>query len=142
MLPPSKYPVSSQKVVDLKKRMDLLDICEEDLDERFVRAQGPGGQKVNKTSSAVYLCHKPSKTEVKSQAHRSQIMNRYLARKLLVEKLEEEIRGIQSARTAKNEKIRRQKQKRSKRAKNKILREKKRQSVKKQSRKTVNPGDS
>ncbi|MDD4183782.1 MAG: peptide chain release factor-like protein, partial [Candidatus Omnitrophica bacterium] len=58
-------------------------IREEDIVEKFIRASGPGGQFVNKTSSCVYLKHIPTGIEVKCQKERSQALNRYAARKIL-----------------------------------------------------------
>ncbi len=116
--------VSSSKLQELEKRMLRLGIREADLEEHFVRSSGAGGQKVNKTSSCVFLRHPPSEIEVKCQVHRSQTMNRFLARRILCEKLEQRIEGKRSAEEQKREKIRRQKRKRSKRAKEKMLQNK------------------
>ena len=63
----SKYGITPAKEKELEKKMQKLDIKESDLVERFVRARGHGGQKVNKTSSCVYLKHLPSGIEVKCQ---------------------------------------------------------------------------
>ena len=104
----SKYPVSPEKESQLTKAMSWLGIDEQDLVEKFIRGSGPGGQKINKTASTVYLMHRPSGIEVKCQQGRSQAMNRYYARKELCEKLEERILGEQSARQQAREKIRRQ----------------------------------
>lgn len=104
--------------------MRSLGIFEQDLVEQFIRGTGHGGQKVNKTSSTVLLRHVPTGIMVRCQASRSQADNRFLARRLLVDKLESRIRGEKSAEQKRIEKIRRQKRKRSKRAKEKILREK------------------
>ncbi|MFH1809944.1 MAG: peptide chain release factor-like protein [Pseudomonadota bacterium] len=81
-------PVRPDKVEELRQRMLSLGLREEDLDESFVRAQGRGGQKVNKTSVAVVLKHPPSGIVVKVQRERSRAINRYLARRTLCEKLE------------------------------------------------------
>ncbi len=126
--------VSSDKIKDIKKRMRMVGIREEDLVEKFVRASGPGGQKINKTSVAVYLQHTPSGTEVKVQQTRSQADNRFLARRKLVEILEFERDGARSAEQQRIAKLQRQKRKRSKRAKEKMLADKKHQSQKKQER--------
>ena len=129
-----KFGVGQEKLDDLARRMEDLGILEEDLTEKFVRSSGPGGQKVNKTSTAVYLRHEPSGIEVKAQLGRSQAMNRFHARRLLVEKLETIRDGKKAAAKARAEKIRRQKRKRSKRAKEKVLQAKHQQSNKKQQR--------
>ncbi len=121
----------------LKEKMARFCIKEIDLIEEFIRAGGPGGQNVNKTSTAVYLKHIPSGIEVKCQKTRSQVLNRYYARKILVEKIETSVLGNQSEEQKKIEKIRRQKRKRSKRAKNKMLDDKNHHSQKKNLRSTI-----
>ena len=85
----SKFKVSTTKESELYKRMAELNIDESDLVEKFIRGSGSGGQKINKTSSCVYLLHKPSGTEVKCQTTRSQAMNRFYARRELCEKIAE-----------------------------------------------------
>lgn len=116
-----KYTVSPEKISALENRMEQLGIKESDIIERFVRSQGHGGQKVNKTSTCVYLKHVPTGIEVKCQQERSQSLNRFLARRILVEKIEEMVLGAESERQQQIEKIKRQKRKRSKRAKEKVL---------------------
>ncbi len=93
-----------------------LGIEEKDIEEKFIRAQGRGGQKVNKTSSCVYLIHVPTGIEVKCQKARNQAMNRYFARRLLSEKIDEFLHPGRSAKAREVEKARKQKQKRAKRA--------------------------
>ncbi|MFO1519398.1 MAG: peptide chain release factor-like protein [bacterium] len=115
------YPVSEAKQNELEAWMLRLHVSEADLEESFIRSSGPGGQNVNKTSTCVYLIHLPSGTEVKCQKTRSQAMNRFLARRLMCEKIERQILGKKSEEERKREKIRRQKRKRSKRAKEKML---------------------
>lgn len=105
--------------------MESLNIREEDIEESFIRSGGKGGQHVNKTSTCVYLKHIPTGIEVKCQEERSQAMNRYRARVILSNKIEQLIKGKESAEIQRIEKIRRQKRKRSKRAKEKMLAEKK-----------------
>ena len=129
--------VSEDKVKALQERMDELGILDDDIVEKFIRASGKGGQKVNKTSSSVYLKHAPTGIEVKVQKARSRALNRFLARRLLTEKIAEVQYGIESERTKKLEKIKRQKRKRSKRAKEKMLADKKIQSEKKKLREPV-----
>ncbi len=68
--------------------MACLGVREEDLKETFVRSSGPGGQKVNKTSSCVQLTHLPTGLSVKCQQERSQTLNRFLARRLLLDRIE------------------------------------------------------
>ena len=120
-----------QKERMLREKMQQLGIKEADILERFIRSSGPGGQNVNKTSTCVYLKHMPTGIEVKCQKERFQALNRYLARKLLVDKIETLILGRFSQERKRIEKIRRQKRRRSRRAKLKILEAKRRQSEKK-----------
>jgi peptide chain release factor len=126
--------IRKEKQEELERRMKKLGIEESDLNEKFILGSGKGGQKVNKTSSCVYLKHAPSGIEVKYQQSRSRELNRYYARKLLCGKLEEIIYKEKSEKKKQIEKIRRQKRKRSKRAKEKMLDNKKKQSEKKQLR--------
>lgn len=126
--------VSKEKRDALRKKMESLCIHEKDIIEKFIRSSGKGGQKVNKTSTCVYLKHIPTNTEVKCQRERYQAINRYLARKILVDKVETMIRGKESEEQKKIAKIRRQKRKRSKKAKMKMLEDKKKQAKKKKNR--------
>jgi protein subunit release factor B len=129
--------VTPEKEKALQARMQELGIDEADFVEKFVRSSGKGGQKVNKASTCVYLKHVPTGIEVKVQRERSQALNRFLARRLMVQKIEELILGRESERKREIEKIRRQKRKRSKRAKEKMLRDKRIQSEKKRLRTDV-----
>lgn len=131
------FTVSREKEQALRERMESLNIREEDIQESFIRSSGRGGQHVNKVSTCVYLKHMPTGIEVKCQQERSQAMNRYRARVLLVKKIDLMIRGKESEERKKIEKIRRQKRKRSKRAKEKMLAEKKKVAVKKKLRSRV-----
>jgi protein subunit release factor B len=126
--------VSIEKAKALEERMERLGIKESDILERFVRSQGHGGQKVNKTSTCVYLKHIPTGIEVKCQKERSQSLNRFIARRILAEKIEEMVLGEESEKQQRIEKIRRQKRKRSKKAKEKVLQFKHMQSAIKKSR--------
>ena len=130
-----QFNVSKTKEQALKLKMQSLGIRERDLRERFIRSSGKGGQKVNKTSSCVYLKHKPTGIEVKCQRERSQVLNRFLARRILTNKIETRILGELSEERKRIAKIRRQKRRRSKRAKEKMLRDKKKRSEKKRMRK-------
>ena len=121
--------------------MSALGIREEDIEESFVRSQGAGGQNVNKTSSCVVLLHRPTGIRVKCQTERSQALNRFLARRRLLDKLEERQRGFVAAERSRIEKIRRQKRKRSKRAREKMLDDKARHAAKKQMRGAVRADD-
>ena len=124
-------PVSSDKANVLRLRLAALHIQEEDLDESFVRSSGKGGQNVNKVATSVVLVHRPTGTSVKCQQERSQGLNRYLARKLLADRIEAAQLGRQSQQQQDSERIRRQKRRRSRRAKNRMLADKRAQGAKK-----------
>ena len=128
------FGVSTKKEEALREKMERLGIREEDIVEKFIRSSGHGGQKVNKTSTCVYLKHLPTEVEVKCQKERYQSLNRYYARKILADKIEADILGKESEEQQRIEKIRRQKRKRSKRAKEKMLDDKKKHSQKKTDR--------
>lgn len=115
-----QFGVSEEKENALREKMTQLGIREEDLLEKFVRSGGHGGQNVNKTATCVYLRHLPTGIEVKCQRERSQALNRFFARRILVEKIEAMLLGKKSEHELKIERIRRQKLKRAKRAKAKL----------------------
>lgn len=129
--------VSESKQVQLRKRMRSLGIREADITEKFIRGSGKGGQKINKTSSCVYVRHRPTGIEVKCQRERSQALNRFIARRRLCDKLEERILGERSKRQKEIQKIRRQKQRRTRRQKERMLADKRKQSEKKKRRSPV-----
>jgi protein subunit release factor B len=109
-----RFAVSEEKNRWLREKMEALGVHEKDLEERFVRSSGAGGQKVNKTSSCVYLKHLPTGLEVKCMRERSQSVNRFLARRELVDKIER-MSGRRTTEDARREKIRKQKLRRKRR---------------------------
>ena len=133
------FAVSETKNRWLQEKMKSLGIREEDLEERFIRSSGAGGQKVNKTSSCVYLVHLPTGLNVKCQQERSQALNRFLARRLILDRIERLQTGLVSAEKMRVEKIKRQKRRRSRKAKEKILETKHLQSEKKTLRTRISP---
>ena len=135
----ASFPVSSDKEKQLAERMQSLGVREQDIDEQFVRSSGAGGQNVNKVSSCVMLLHRPTGIQVKCQQERSQGLNRFLARRLLLDKIEAKLTGAITAHQQKIAKIQRQKRKRSRRAKARMLDDKSRHSEKKQQRSAVRP---
>src|SRR5271170_6669836 len=123
--------IRKEKMDDLDARMERLGIREGDLVEKFILGSGSGGQKINKTSSCVYLKHIPTGIEIKCQQERSRELNRYYARQELCERLEERTLQEKSKRQQEFEKIRRQKRRRSRKQKEKMLAEKRHTAVKK-----------
>lgn len=132
----SLFPVVPSKENELRARMERLGIRETDLEESFIRSRGAGGQNVNKVSSCVVLRHRPTGLMVKCQTARSQGMNRFIARRLLLSKLEAKVHGAAAAERHRIEKIRRQKRRRSRRSRLKTLADKRFHSEKKQLRRS------
>lgn len=133
--------IPQEKGTALRQRMERLGVREEGFRETFIRSSGPGGQKVNKTSSCVYLLHLPTGLAVKCQQERSQTLDRFLARRLLLDRIERLKTGLVSAERMRVEKIRRQKRRRSRKAKEKILEAKHLQSGKKTLRTQISPDE-
>jgi protein subunit release factor B len=109
------FAVSEKKDRWLKERMEALGIHEKDIEEKFIRSSGSGGQKVNKTSTCVYLKHIPTGIEVKCMRERNQSLNRFLARRELVTRIEKLSGGL-TPDQVRIKKVKRQKSKRKERA--------------------------
>ena len=109
------FAVSPEKNEALRQRMEALGVREEELEERFICSSGKGGQHVNKSSTCVQLLHRPSGIEVKCMAGRSQSLNRFFARRLLLDRIAE-ARGMKTVKADTAERIRRQKARRGRKA--------------------------
>ena len=133
----SMFPIGPDKEAQLAQRMAAMGVSEADIEESFVRSGGHGGQNVNKTSTCVMLLHRPTGLQVKCQDTRQQGLNRYLARRLLLDKIEQQRTGRIAARQAEREKIRRQKRRRSRRAKQRMLADKAHHAAKKEGRRSA-----
>src|SRR6266404_1585841 len=133
----TSFPVNPEKEQQLAQRMTALGVREGDIEESFVRSGGHGGQNVNKSATCVMLLHRPSGLRVKCQTTRQQGLNRFLARRLLLDKIEARQKGYVAAERARVEKVRRQKRRRSRRAKQRMLADKAHHAYKKESRRAV-----
>ena len=116
----SKFGVSPEKEEALLKKMDELGVKESDLDEKFIRSGGPGGQNVNKVATCVQLKHLPTGITVKIQKDRTQGVNRCLARRSLLSKIEEQLSGKPTKEQLKVQKIQKQKKRRKRKTKIKL----------------------
>jgi len=116
----SKFGISLEKEEALQKKMDELGVKEVDIDEKFIRSGGPGGQNVNKVATCVQLKHLPTGITVKIQKDRTQGVNRFLARRSLVSKIEEAISGKPTKEKLKVQKIQKQKKRRKRKTKAKL----------------------
>ena len=109
----------------IDERLAVLGLRAADVEERFVRGTGPGGQKINKTSSTVWLRHGPTGVEVRCQRERSQVANRELAWRELCEKLESRVRAAREAVVAARETERRRTRQKSRGQKIRMIQSKK-----------------
>ncbi|MBJ7424484.1 MAG: peptide chain release factor-like protein [Akkermansiaceae bacterium] len=131
-----RSPITSEKIAALELRMEALGITAADLLEKFVRGSGAGGQKINKTSSCVFLKHLPTGLCIKCQLDRSREMNRFLAKRELCDQLESIQEGKSIAKTQAIEKMRRTNRPRSRNSKNRTVADKRNLSQKKSLRKS------
>lgn len=127
--------VSREKWDALEERLHKLHVEEKDLIEKSILGSGSGGQKINKTSSCIYIKHIPSKIEVKCQRGRSQSYNKYLAYIELCDELERRLLEKKQKEIDQKEKVRRQKRRRSKSGQEKVLKQKQIRSTIKKMRK-------
>ena len=129
--------MTPETIAKIKDLMTQASVYEEDLEETFILGGGPGGQKTNKTSNVVRLFHQPSGLQIRCGENRSREINRWLARRMLAEKILEIEHGRKTALQQEREKKRRQKRRRSRRQKQKMLDDKHAHSEKKAMRKPV-----
>ena len=109
--------ISLKKQAEIRQLMEQCNVNENDLIETFILGTGKGGQKQNKTHTCVYIKHKPTGLDVKCQKDRSREINRYLARRLLCEKIMQKDDTVVSKKELSIEKIQKQKQKKKQRQK-------------------------
>lgn len=108
--PPSE--LTDKKYQEILALIQTLGVDLSDIDESFIRGGGRGGQKINKSSNAVQLRHRPTGIAVKYQQHRQRAMNRILALRTMLEKLDPGSKKIQQITKARKQKKRRQRRNR------------------------------
>jgi peptide chain release factor len=133
--------MSRQRLAELDQRLAELGVSADDLVERFTRAGGPGGQHVNKTSTAVQLRHTESSLEVRAESERSQLRNRVAAREQLIARIELAREEAKAARKAAAERKRRQNRRPSAAARKRNVESKRKRSAVKRKRGRVRDGD-
>ena len=111
------FGITERKKEELEQRMQKCGLLGKDIEEKFIRSGGAGGQKVNKTSTCVHLKHIPTGLAVKVQKSRSQGLNRFYARRQLCELLENKLLGKDSPESKRIEKMQKQKDRRKRRQK-------------------------
>lgn len=110
---------SQEKINALEKQMKTLNILKSDIQEKFIKCGGRGGQKVNKTNAGVYLLHIPTQLSVKCTKSRSQTLNRFLALRLLVEKIQAKTTGIPDKEAKRIARLKKQKLRRTRKSRQK-----------------------
>ena len=114
------FGVTPEKEAELLRRMTACGVRETDLEERFITSGGPGGQKVNRSATCVYLRHIPSNLDVKMQRARSQALNRFYARRRICELMEQQTLGEKSPEALERDKVRKQKARRRRRTRSAV----------------------
>ena len=109
-----------EKIEALEQKMRDLGIRKEDIETKFIKASGRGGQKVNKSSSAVFAKHMATGLSVKYGKERSQHLNKFLALRMLVRKIEEQNHGVDDRELKRVEKIKKQKLRRKRKTRKKL----------------------
>lgn len=121
---------------DVRRRLGALGVAPGDVEEKFVHGAGPGGQKINKTASTVWLRHRLTGVAVRCQAERSQAVNRARAWGELADKLERRAREAAEAAQAAREAERRRTRQKSRAQKVRMIQSKQHRARIKQARRT------
>jgi len=107
------WDITPQKVADLKARIARLAVNLSVIEEQFVKGGGKGGQKINKTSNCVVLKYPPLDIVVRCQRERRRSINRFLALRELVDRIEMRVSPETSERMKEIERIRKRKHRHS-----------------------------